>query len=92
MQNRYSELRRKLKQDWQSIKYSIIVPIKLACLGLYRYTFLQMCLPSLSFLDLLDVVILNPLEMVAEAAANVLVIAKGILSSFTEMFKGVEGT
>lgn len=51
-----------------------------------------MCLHSLSFLDLLDVVIFNPLEMVAEAAANVLVIAKGILSSSTEMFKGVEGT
>lgn len=47
---------------------------------------------TLFWLDLLDAVILNPLEMVAEAAANISDIVKVILSFVTGMFKGVEGT
>lgn len=55
-------------------------------------TFLQIFVHSLSWLDLLDAVVLNPLEMVADAAAYISGIVKDVLSSFTEMFKGVEGT
>ncbi|MCJ8737186.1 hypothetical protein PDJAM_G00021050 [Pangasius djambal] len=42
------------------------------------------------FEDLLDAVIVNPLEKVAGAAANISDAVKVILSSFTGMFKGVE--
>lgn len=47
---------------------------------------------SLSCSDLLDVVILNPLEMVADAVASISDIPKVILSSVPGMFKGIEGT
>lgn len=49
-------------------------------------------LHSLPCLDVLDAVIVNPLEMVAEAVAKTSDKTMVILSSFSGVFKGVEGT